>query len=119
MNRLKLRRQGTWTYEDWLHFPDDGWKYEIIDGVLYMTPLPIFRHQEISGKLLVTMSTHAEDNDLGEVLNHCGVWLPDQPVPFDPDLLFIKKEHLQVADDGYLLGPPDLIVEILSLVNPG
>ena len=27
---FRLRRQGTWTYEDWLNFPDDGWKYEII-----------------------------------------------------------------------------------------
>jgi hypothetical protein len=32
--------QGKWTYEDWLKLPDDGYRYEVIDGVLYMSPPP-------------------------------------------------------------------------------
>ncbi len=37
--------QGQWTYEDWLHLPDDGFRYEVLNGVLYMTPPPRIRHQ--------------------------------------------------------------------------
>ena len=37
--------QGQWTYEDFLRLPDDGIRYEIIDGVLYMTNAPDPEHQ--------------------------------------------------------------------------
>ena len=43
----RFPRQGEWTYEDWLELPADGWKYEIINGVLYMSPPPLIRHQDI------------------------------------------------------------------------
>jgi len=32
--KFQFPRQGEWTHEHWLQFPDDGWKYEILDGVL-------------------------------------------------------------------------------------
>jgi Uma2 family endonuclease len=37
--------QGQWTYEDWLRLPDDGFRYEVLDGELYMTPPPAIKHQ--------------------------------------------------------------------------
>ena len=46
--KLGLKPQGTWTYEDWLNFPDDGWKYEIIDGVLSISPPPATKYQRSS-----------------------------------------------------------------------
>jgi Uma2 family endonuclease len=79
-----LRPQGRWTYEDWLNFPNDGWKYEIIDGVLYMTPPPAIRHQMSLLDLSSRMHLYAADHDLGQVLTApCGVRLPNQPVPAD------------------------------------
>jgi hypothetical protein len=39
--------QGQWTYADWEELPDDGNRYEIIDGVLYMTTAPSSFHQWI------------------------------------------------------------------------
>lgn len=112
-------RQGEWTYDHWLNLPDDGWKYEIIDGVLYMSPPPAIDHQRSSGKLFVAMATHIEAHDLGEVLEApCGVRLPNQPVPVEPDILFIRKDRLGIIGQNYVEGPPDLIVEILSPSNP-
>lgn len=111
-------RQGEWTYEDWLYFPDDGWKYEIIDGVLHMCPPPTINHQRSAGKLYRKMADHAENNDLGEVLQApCGVRLPGQPVPVEPDIFFIKKERLGIIGSHYVEGTPDLIVEVLSPSN--
>jgi Uma2 family endonuclease len=47
--------QGEWTWEDYLRLPDDGNRYEIIEGVLYVTAAPIYDHQffvlELAGAL--------------------------------------------------------------------
>ena len=43
--------QGHWTYADWEALPDDGNRYEVIDGVLYMTTAPSFFHQWIVRRL--------------------------------------------------------------------
>ncbi len=37
--------QGQWTYDDWARLPDDGTRYEVIDGELFMTPPPALAHQ--------------------------------------------------------------------------
>ena len=116
--QFNLRPQGTWTYEDWLNFPNDGWKYEIINGVLHMTPPPGTGHQRSSVRLVTKMSNYATDKDLGEVLAApCGVRLPNQPVPLEPDIFFIKKERLRIIHKNYVEGVPDIIVEILSPSN--
>jgi Uma2 family endonuclease len=113
--RFRLKPQGTWTYEDWLHFPEDGWKYEIIDGVLYMTPPPAVGHQRSSISLSSRMYAYVMDHELGEVLTApCGVHLPNQPVPVEPDILFIHKQRLHIVGEKVVEGVPDLIVEILS-----
>ena len=115
VERLRFPRQGEWTYEDWLNFPNDGWKYEIIDGVLHMAPPPAINHQRSSGELFRRIANYVKDNDLGEVLEApCGVQLPNQPVPVEPDIFFVKKERLDIIGDQYVEGPPDLVVEILS-----
>jgi Uma2 family endonuclease len=114
----RFPRQGDWTYEDWLNFPDDGWKYEIIDGVLHMAPPPTVNHQRSSGGLFARMRLYAEDKNLGEVLEApCGVRLPNQSIPVEPDIFFVKKERLEIISRQYIEGAPDLIVEILSPSN--
>jgi Uma2 family endonuclease len=114
----RFPRQGEWTYEDWLNFPNDGWKYEIIDGVLYMSPPPRINHQDILGELFSKMRTHAKRRRLGKVLcAPCGVRLPGQPVPVDADILFVRRPRLAMIGERYVNGAPDLIVEILSPSN--
>ena len=39
------------TYDDFLLFPDDGKRHELIDGVHYVTPSPRLRHQDLVGRL--------------------------------------------------------------------
>ena len=41
--------QGCWTYADYAAIPDDGKRYEILEGVLYMSPAPSLAHQDAAG----------------------------------------------------------------------
>jgi Uma2 family endonuclease len=115
---FNLPRQGEWTREHWLNFPNDGWKYEIINGVLYMSPAPAIAHQDSFGELFTQMRVHARKNNLGKVLAApTDVYLPGQPVPVQPDILFVKKERLDIIAKDAVYGVPDLAVEILSPSN--
>lgn len=117
-SQFQFPRQGEWTYDHWLQFPNDGWKYEIVDGILYMSPPPTINHQDVSGELFTRMRVFARDNKLGTVLAApCGVRLPTQPVPVEPDILFVQRERRHIIEERYIEGAPDLVVEVLSRSN--
>jgi Uma2 family endonuclease len=110
--------QGQWAYEDWARLPDDGTRYEVIDGVLYMAPPPSTAHQSTSNRLSNVMTNHADNHRLGHVFTApIGVRLPDHPVPVQPDILFIRAEREGIIGGQYVEGAPDLVVEILSPSN--
>lgn len=111
----KWPEQGRWTYEDWLKLPSDGTKYEILGGNLHMTPAPSIAHQAASGELLVAMKLHVGPQRLGYVLAApTDVHLPSEPVPVEPDLLFIARGREDIIGENRIEGAPDLVVEIVS-----
>ena len=55
------------TYDDFVLFPDDGKRHEIIDGEHYVTPSPNLRHQRISGNLYWLIRAYLETHKIGEV----------------------------------------------------
>jgi len=59
---------GEWTVEDWRQLPDDGQRYEVIDGVLYVTPAPRARHQEAVRRLVTMLSRYLEGEPAGHVM---------------------------------------------------
>ncbi len=116
--QLHWPKQGEWTYEDWARLPDDGYRYEVIDGVLHIMPPPSFEHQNTVSNLIMWMRLHARDNDLGIVVSApIGVRLPGQEVPIEPDVVFISKQRSHIIGKQYIEGVPDLVVEVLSPSN--
>ncbi|MBI3763648.1 MAG: Uma2 family endonuclease [Chloroflexi bacterium] len=110
--------QGQWTYEDWLRLPDDGYRYEVLDGVLYMAPPPHPEHQRSLSPLGGQMIVHVTARKLGEVIfAPCAVRLPGQPVPVQPDIFFIAADRLKFFEKQAFNGAPDLVVEMLSPSN--
>ena len=110
--------QGQWTYADWLGLPDDGFRYELIEGELFVSPSPSVQHQIAISSLLSAMYQHAKEEDLGLVLTApIGVRLPEEETIVQPDLLFISRERLDLVKDNVIDGAPDLVVEILSPSN--
>ena len=107
--------QGEWTYEDYKRLPEDGRRYEIIEGVLYVTAAPNFDHQYTVTRLLVHLDNLVTRRSLGIVLvAPFEVHLPDVARPVQPDVLFIDAERAPRPGAADFTGAPDLIIEVLS-----
>lgn len=111
-------RQGEWTYEDYAQLPDNGRRYEVIGGKLYMSPAPSTTHQELILALAATLRRHVMESDLGKIyISPIDVILPELAHPVQPDILFIPKDRLEMVEENFITGVPDLIVEVLSPGN--
>lgn len=109
--------QGAWTYEDYVRLPDDGKRYEVIRGVLYVSPAPIPLHQYVHSRLFVLLTRFVDENRLGVVLGApMDVRLPLRiGDPVQPDLVFLRTGNQPRWEvDSNFSGSPDLVVEILS-----
>jgi len=101
------------TYDDFLLFPDDGKRHELIDGEHYVTPSPNTRHQRISGNLFWLLRSHLEQHPTGQLF-----YAPYDVVfsEFDivePDLLYLSNARAaEVLTPLHAKGVPELVVEI-------
>src|SRR5438067_3996346 len=113
-NNVHGPKQGHWTYNDYAAIPDDGKRYEIVNGVLYMSPSPSIAHQRIAGRLFRYLSAYVEDVGLGVVLSApTDVELSPKDV-FQPDVFVILNSGLEKIKELRVIGAPDLIVEVAS-----
>src|SRR3954454_21132687 len=102
------------TYEHYLELPNDGNRYEIINGELFVSPAPSTKHQLASINLSIVIGTHVKANALGMLLAApCDLKLAFTAV-VQPDLLYISKGRLGIVTDANVQGPPDLVIEIIS-----
>lgn len=103
-----------WTYQEYLLFPDDGKRHELLDGEHVMTPAPGTRHQRISLTLSTAIKLFLDEHHLGELLvAPCDVVLSEVDV-VQPDLLFISTTRQGIVTENNIQGAPDLMIEILS-----
>jgi Uma2 family endonuclease len=109
-----------WTYAEFARLPSEGSKrYEIIDDELVVTPSPSTRHQRVVVRLISALHSFVVAHDLGEVLPKPVDVLFAEGDYFEPDLVFVAKEHAHLISDRGIEGPPDLVVEILSPSTAG
>jgi len=93
----------------------EGERYEIIDGELYVTTQPHFRHQATSDNIAYELGTWSRANAAGRVFPAPGViFSKDNAVA--PDIVWVSKERMAavLGRDGKLHDAPDLMIEILS-----
>lgn len=103
-----------WTVEDYASFPDDGNRYEIIDGALFVTPAPEVSHQgvvgELQGRLWTFLKLHPE---AGRVwASPADIELADDTV-VQPDL-FVIPAWLRPRRWSDIEGRLMLAIEVLS-----
>ena len=108
-----------YTYQDYLSIPEDtSRRHEIVDGELFVTAAPRFRHQQVVMNLAAILHGLARGHDLGQVVaGPVTVRLHEEGV-VEPDVVFIRADRLLIVDpEGDIHGPPDLVVEVLSPSN--
>ncbi len=102
------------TASDLAELPDDGTRYELIWGELYISPAPNTDHQRAVGQLHLFLAQYLRTQRIGEV------FLAPYEVRFDeynvvqPDLMLVLHEHDQRVTGSGITGPPDLCIEVLS-----
>ncbi len=109
---------GTLTYADYAALPDDGHRYELIDGELVMTPSPGSVHQWVVFKLARILADHVETHRLGLVMiSPLDVILSERNVP-QPDIIYLDRERESLLERHAIAGAPTLAVEVLSPSRP-
>jgi Uma2 family endonuclease len=105
------------TYEDYLLFPDDGRRHELIGGEHYVSPSPVKKHQRASSHLQRHLGPFIHDNELGFLYTApFDVILSEEDV-VQPDLIFVSNGRSSIEEDRGIVGAPDLVIEILSESN--
>jgi Uma2 family endonuclease len=103
------------TYDDFLLFPDDGQRHELIDGEHYVTPSPASVHQRIVGNIHFRMRQFLETHPAGEVfLAPFDVVFGEHDI-VEPDLLYISMSRRdEILTKQHVRGVPDLVIEVGS-----
>ena len=106
----------TWRYEDLFDLPDDGRRYEIIEGELFEMPAPSLVHARVVMKLIRLLLPIVERLG-GELLTApLDVFFPGAD-PVEPDIVVLLPGGTAVGVGRGIEGPPDLVIEAISPSN--
>jgi len=98
-----------WTVDDLVQLPDDGLRYELVDGMLLVSPAPRPLHQRASARLFTALNAGCPPHL--EVFFAPLDWQPDRRNSLEPDLLVVAKEDIGTEN---ITEPLALAVEVLS-----
>ena len=109
----------TWTYADLdkLPEPENGDRYEIIEGELVVTAVPSPQHQALTVELVRCFGATTRPKRLGKIFTGRINVLLDDEVSLIPDLVFVSRERRHIVGPKAITGSPDVVVEILSPTN--
>jgi Uma2 family endonuclease len=111
------------TAADLAALPEDGWLYELVEGLLVRMPPPKGRHGRLESKIDGVLRAYVESRGLGEIyVGETGfdLTLPGESrqTVLGADVAFLRAECVPPEpggdDESYIAGPPDLVVEIAS-----
>lgn len=106
--------QGQWRLEYLRKLPQDGRRYEIINGTLYAVNTPSYDHQVTAGEIFFHLQRFVGNHQLGVVdCAPCGIYLPETAQLVQPDIVF-WPELAPVYDGHVYSGVPALVVEVLA-----
>jgi len=116
MAQMKLA--GAWSYEDILGFPDDGRRYEIIEGNLYEMPSPTSVHAATIINLIALLLPIVAILQGRLFTAPLDVFIPGGD-PVQPDVLVVLPDGDARVELRGIEGPPDLVIEVVSPSNRG
>lgn len=105
-----------WTTADLVIFEGDrSHRYEIIDGELFVTRAPDWKHQEVCGRIITRLNFWSDETNLGRAAVNPGIVFSESDNVI-PDVVWASHERLErlLDDAGHLTAAPELVVEVLS-----
>ena len=102
------------TYDDYQNLPDDGKRYEISGGKLYIAPSPNTLHQRISRKLEYELEDYIRKHNSGEIFTAPMDVVLSMTDVVQPDLMYISKERSRIITEKNIVAAPDLVIAITS-----
>ncbi len=104
-----------WNSRDLEMLPEDGKRYEVVDGELYVSKQPHWQHQYVCGRVFALLDGWSSAQDSG-MANFAPGLIFGEEDDVAPDVVWISKERLATAlhKDGKLHMAPELVVEVLS-----
>ena len=103
------------TYDDFVLFPDDGLRHELIDGEHFVTPAPTLKHQRVSFNLTLQLGKWLELHPVGRLFYAPLDVVLSQSDVVEPDLLYMSSARAaEIETTANIRGVPELVVEIGS-----
>ncbi|NOY76348.1 MAG: Uma2 family endonuclease [Calditrichaeota bacterium] len=106
--------QERFTYDDYKNLPNDGKRYEIIEGELLMAPSPKTSHQKLVGNLFIQLAHFIKEHSLGQIFTAPLDVILSAINIVQPDILFISRDRESIITEDNIQGAPDLIIEVVS-----
>jgi Uma2 family endonuclease len=105
---------GLLTVADYLKLPEDGPRYELIEGELLMAPAPNRFHQEIFANLFLILGAYVRKRRSGKIYSAPFDVIFDEHNVLQPDIIFFSNARASALTTAGATGAPDLAIEILS-----
>lgn len=99
--------------EEYLDLRDDGFLYDMIDGVLHMSPSAFFEHNSVILHLSMAIGQYLRAHPIALAAPETDVFLPDGGDVLRPDISIVFRERESLIR-GHIHGAPDIVVEVLS-----
>lgn len=107
-------RTGVYSFGDFLELVEEHVKADLIDGNIYMASPESFDHNKIVGFLYRLVELYVEHHGLGDVvINKVAFRLGEKSGP-EPDVGYVQRSRAAIIKHGYIDGPPDFAIEVVS-----
>jgi Uma2 family endonuclease len=111
---MSARIEPLMTVDDLEAMPEDGNRYEVIEGELFVSCAPGLSHQIVSGNISHILRTYLDEHPIGTIVATPGLIL-DRYSGVIPDLVFFSRERgAEIIANERLNAAPELVIEILS-----
>jgi Uma2 family endonuclease len=107
-------RTRDYTFEDFCLLVKDGQKADLIDGVIYMASPDNMDANDLFVWLIRLLADIVDINDLGKVNGSRAAYRVNDKNSPEPDIAFVRRNRTNLVRRGFVNGPPDLAMEIVS-----
>lgn len=114
LGRLPDAPESLLTLDQFKRLVRNGQKADLIEGVMIVASPATERHEQLFSFLFHLLGLYVENLDLGIVRSSRTLVEVDEKNGYEPDILFVAKARLDIVREKSIVGPPDLVIEIIS-----